>query len=108
MKPEDALSDNKRYRIVWEVLQALRAHDERFDALVNKIDLNTKRDDKVNIIGVGGDGEAEDADRNPKRDRIGRGEQGRFDVLVEGTPKDYALWLPVWLPNRVRVVVSSL
>ena len=34
--PEEALSDNKRYKVVWEVLQALRAHDERFNAMVNR------------------------------------------------------------------------
>ena len=41
MTPEEALRDNKRYAAVWEVLQALRAHDERFDALVNRISLTT-------------------------------------------------------------------
>jgi predicted helicase len=54
MTPEDALKDNKRYAAVWEVLQALRAHDERFDALINRISLSTARDRKVNVIGVGG------------------------------------------------------
>ena len=39
MSAEEALHDNKRYAVVWEVLQALRAHDERFDAMVNRIDL---------------------------------------------------------------------
>ncbi|KAA1419211.1 DEAD/DEAH box helicase [Nocardioides humilatus] len=54
MTPEEALRDNKRYAAVWEVLQALRAHDERFDALVNRISLSKSRDRKVNVIGVGG------------------------------------------------------
>jgi predicted helicase len=53
MTPEEALKDNKRYAAVWEVLQALRAHDERFDALVNRISLSSARDAKVNVIGVG-------------------------------------------------------
>lgn len=58
MTPEQALADNKRYAAVWEVLQALRAHDDRFDAMVNRIELTSKRDDKINVIGVtaGGDG----------------------------------------------------
>lgn len=60
MTPEEALRDNKRYAAVWEVLQALRAHDERFDALVNRISLSKARDRKVNVIGVGGDGQWED------------------------------------------------
>jgi len=56
--PATALSDNKKYRVVWQVLQALRAHDERFDAEVNKIDL-TKKTDKlqVGLIGKGGSGQ---------------------------------------------------
>ncbi|WP_107771701.1 DEAD/DEAH box helicase [Nocardioides sediminis] len=54
MSPEEALRDNKRYAAVWEVLQALRAHDERFDAMVNRIDLTSNRDGKINVIGVGG------------------------------------------------------
>jgi predicted helicase len=55
MTPEEALKDNKRYAVVWEILQALRAHDERFDAMVNRISLSKARDRKVNVIGVGGD-----------------------------------------------------
>lgn len=51
-KPEDALDDNKRFQVVWDVLQALRAHDERFNAMVNKIELNKKKPDKVLVGGV--------------------------------------------------------
>src|SRR5690606_39599800 len=35
--PATALNDNKKYKIVWDVLQTLRAHDDRFEAMVNKI-----------------------------------------------------------------------
>jgi len=38
--PEEALRDNERYRVVWQVLQALRSHDDRFHAMVNQIELN--------------------------------------------------------------------
>ena len=38
-----ALDDNDRYRVVWTVLNALRAHDDRFNATVNKIELNKTR-----------------------------------------------------------------
>ncbi len=51
---EKALQDNKRYAVVWEVLRALRAHDERFNAMVNRIDLTAARDKKINVIGVTG------------------------------------------------------
>ena len=49
--PEQALDDNERYRVVWTVLNALRAHDDRFNATVNKIELNKKRPSQ--IIGGG-------------------------------------------------------
>ena len=53
VEPEKALDDNERYKVVWTVLNALRAHDDRFNALVNKIELNKKRPDKV-VIGTSG------------------------------------------------------
>lgn len=40
MSPEQALDDNKRFQVVWQVLKALRAHDERFDAAINSMELN--------------------------------------------------------------------
>ncbi len=52
--PEEALKDNERYRVVWQVLQALRAHDDRFNATINKIELNEARPEQIQIIGVGG------------------------------------------------------
>ena len=51
--PERALGRNDAYSHVWQVLQALRAHDERFDAYVNKLDLNKSNDGPISIIGVG-------------------------------------------------------
>ena len=52
--PADMLDKNNAYAHVWQVLQALRSHDERFDAWVNKIDLNRDhKDDPVCVIGVG-------------------------------------------------------
>ncbi|WP_200171389.1 DEAD/DEAH box helicase [Tomitella cavernea] len=42
--PEKALADNQRFKVVWQVLNALRAHDDRFNAIVNSIALNTTTD----------------------------------------------------------------
>ena len=37
--PATALDKNKDYDVVWDVLQALRSHDERFNAYINRIAL---------------------------------------------------------------------
>ena len=50
--PEDALRDNERYRVVWQVLQALRSHDDRFHAMVNQIELNKKKPSRLEIVTV--------------------------------------------------------
>jgi predicted helicase len=47
VEADKALDDNERYRVVWTVLNALRAHDDRFNATVNKIELNRKRPDNI-------------------------------------------------------------
>ena len=53
VKPEEALDDNERYKVVWTVLNALRAHDDRFNAEINKIDLNKKKNNKIIVGGIG-------------------------------------------------------
>lgn len=52
--PATALNDNKKYKVVWDVLQALRAHDDRFEAMINKIDLDKNSNKTIDVIGVGG------------------------------------------------------
>lgn len=47
VEPDKALDDNERYKVVWTVLNALRAHDDRFNATVNKIELNKKRPKQI-------------------------------------------------------------
>lgn len=54
VEPDKALDDNERYRVVWTVLNALRAHDDRFNATVNKIDLNRQRPGQIQVVGVPG------------------------------------------------------
>lgn len=52
IEPHEALNDNKTYKVVWQVLQALRSHDDRFDAMVNKLDLIGKDASKMEVIAV--------------------------------------------------------
>lgn len=52
--PETILDNNKSYDVVWQVLNALRSVDERFEATINKLELNKRKPKNIQIIGVGG------------------------------------------------------
>lgn len=52
VEPERALDDNKTYAVVWQVLQALRSHDDRFDAMVNKLDLVGPDRSKMEVVAI--------------------------------------------------------
>jgi predicted helicase len=49
VSPEEALNDNERYKVVWQVLQALRAHDERLDAAINQAPFTGRLPEQVLI-----------------------------------------------------------
>ncbi len=63
VEADKALDDNERYKVVWTVLNALRAHDDRFNATVNRIELNKRK--PTNIL-VGRPEYAFDEDGKPQ------------------------------------------
>jgi predicted helicase len=52
VEPHEALEDNQTYRVVWQVLQALRSHDDRFDAMVNKLELTGTDPRTMEVIAI--------------------------------------------------------
>ena len=53
ISPEQSLDNNQHYKVVWQVLQALRSHDDRFDSMVNKMDLQARPDtSRMEVIAV--------------------------------------------------------
>ena len=52
--PETILDNNRTYDVIWQVLNALRSVDERFEATVNKLELNKQKPKNIQVIGVGG------------------------------------------------------
>ena len=52
LSPEDALNSNEKYKVVWQILNAIRSHDDRFDATINKIDLGVDVSDHIEIISI--------------------------------------------------------
>jgi predicted helicase len=53
ISPEKALNDNEKYKVVWQILNALRAHDERFDSTINRLGLGEVVSERLEIVGVG-------------------------------------------------------
>ncbi|MDR1268449.1 MAG: DEAD/DEAH box helicase family protein, partial [Planctomycetaceae bacterium] len=53
MKPEDTLDNSETYQVVWDVLQALRAHDDRFNGEINTIELDNKEPERIIIDFIG-------------------------------------------------------
>lgn len=51
--PEQALADNEKFKVVWTILNALRSHDENFNAHVNQINLNKSFQAKAKITVAG-------------------------------------------------------
>lgn len=54
--PEVALNDNKKYSIIWNVLQALRSHDDRFNNIVNSLKFNKDKEKRIVFDSIGFDG----------------------------------------------------
>lgn len=52
VEPEEALNNNETYRVVWQVLNALRSHDDRFDAMINKLEFNGSMPARMEVVAV--------------------------------------------------------
>lgn len=88
VEPERALGDNKKYKVVWEVLRALRAHDERFEARIEQFELNrSSRDEQIQVIGVKdfapGSGDAGDGTQQVSLDFTPLGDEWREAVYAK-------------------------
>ena len=114
MAPERALDDNKRFQVVWQVLKALRAHDERLDAAINSMELNGQGPENIIVEQVSLekakkqddplDGSAPDGDEagaGSGADGVAQGIQGQLTLL----PSD---WKESVFGRIVKKVGSSL
>lgn len=88
---EEALDNSKTFDVVWEILNALRSHDDRFNAMVNKIALNKQKPNKQSYTpsvtigrpGLGFQEGAEEA-RQMENAEIARQLELRFGELQDG------------------------
>ncbi|WP_339720495.1 type ISP restriction/modification enzyme [uncultured Paraglaciecola sp.] len=83
MEPDEALNDNQVFKVVWDVLQALRSHDDRFDAMINKLDLIGKAPSKMEVISI--------TDKiSPKQKAKSKKQAGKGDFLIGSERKGRA------------------
>ena len=50
--PAYVLDKTDRFAVMWDVLRALRSHDDRLEAEINKIDLNIKKTERIIFTGI--------------------------------------------------------
>lgn len=84
VEPHEALNDNQTYKVVWQVLQALRSHDDRFDAMVNKLDLIGKDTSKMEVIAVTDKVAKKQEKAKGKGKTKGQTGQGRYSIGTGG------------------------
>ena len=108
MSPEQALDDNERFKVVWQVLKALRAHDERLDAAINSMELNGQGPENiiVDTVSLASDKRSSDplegSSTEPGgQDPLATGVQGHLALL----PSD---WKEAVFGRIVKKVGSSL
>lgn len=85
IEPHEALNDNRTYAVVWQVLQALRSHDDRFDAMINKLDLAGKDTSKMEVIAVS---DKIAAKQTRKTRNKGAAARGRRSIGTRTDPED--------------------
>ncbi|EGC69759.1 helicase C-terminal domain protein [Enterococcus casseliflavus ATCC 12755] len=78
--PESILDNNKKYEAVWQILNALRSVDERFSAMINKLELNRKKPENMDVIGIGEAPSVEDVENSSKGND---NEQSSYQTALE-------------------------
>lgn len=73
--PAVELDNNEKYKEVWQVLNALRSTDERFEAEINKLELNKSKSGRIDIIGTNSSPDEPVTEDNGKKIEDGTGEQ---------------------------------
>lgn len=80
MTAEQALDDNETFAVVWEVLKALRSHDERLDARINALPYDKNK--ATPVVSVVDTGDTGTQPENP--DVPFKNEEGTQLDLLEG------------------------
>ena len=111
---DQALSDNERYKVVWQILNALRAHDERLDAIINQGSLGQDISDRISIIDARALADSAElkattatVEELPARnkERLGVGERGRD---AQGDRSGQQQTLDITIDEFSRAVMAKI
>ncbi|GDY34989.1 DNA damage-inducible protein [Acidovorax sp. NB1] len=105
VEPHEALADNKTYAVVWQVLQALRSHDDRFDAMVNKLDLIGRDTSKMEVVAI--TDKIQKKAEKPKGSKNKDAGKGGF-TIGEPTPKPYGKEAQTSLPFEIGEIEKAI
>ena len=111
-EPDRALDNNETFKVVWEVLRALRSHDDRFDLEINSLDLNKTRSDRIIVIG-GGEKDERDSIGQLSLDLVYKIPLGAIYARIVEKCGDRKYW-PQWaadvaaIADNIRTRVNGL
>ena len=77
IEPHEALKENERYQVIWKVIQALRSHDDRLEAEIDKLPYSKKMPSNI-VVGVIGQD-----DKNEKTNEEKIEQQLRFSFMQD-------------------------
>ena len=86
VEPEEALNRNETYKVVWQVLNALRSHDDRFDAMINKLEFNGSMPSKMEVVAVADKVTPKATKKSTKERKAGQARGGRGIGSKEPNP----------------------
>ena len=113
MAPKRALDDNTRFQVVWQVLKALRAHDERLDAAINSMELNGQGPENIIVEQVSLEKAKKQDDplsgSAPDRDEAGAGSSGNgTDALTQEIQGQLTLLPSAWKESVFGRIVKKV
>lgn len=91
--PATALDNSKKYKQVWQVLNALRSTDERFEAEVNKLDLNKGKSDRISLNIVPTNPSDTDNDNDDQNTNNGQNSGKKSENSLQNAERDQQLAL---------------
>ncbi len=90
--PEQALADDRRWQSVWQMLNAIRSHDERFEGMLNRLEMG-EAGDRISIITL--------ADWHPSSDGPGEDDRPAADPDTPPATQQYHM-VYEGLPEAIR------